>query len=84
MTIENAFKEEQCKLWNVRKNVSLSTYAQDMPCPDVFSMFRNLSLPCNACYFDNEYEKSVIVFLNDYDKGTISKKKKIRRWHEVG
>ena len=44
-----------------------------MPCPDEFFFkFRNLSLPRNASYFDYEYEKCAIAFLNDYDNGTIS------------
>ena len=46
-----------------------------MPCPDeFFFMFRNISLPRKASYFDYEYEKCAIAFLNDYDNGTISMK----------
>ena len=71
--IENAFREGKCELWNVLKNVSPSAHAQNMPCPDeFFFIFRNLSLPRNASYFDYEYEKCAIAFLNDYDNGTIS------------
>lgn len=73
--IENAFQEAHCKLWDVLKSVSSSAHAQNMPCPgDFFVLFRNLSLPRDACYFDYKYEKCAIAFLNDYDNGKLSMK----------
>ena len=36
------------------------------------SLCLGISLPRNASYFDYEYEKCAIAFLNDYDNGSIS------------
>ena len=54
------------------KTISPAVHGRNMPCPDeFFALFKNLSLPGDATYFEYEYEESAIAFLNEYDAGAL-------------
>ena len=70
--IKNAYKEGHGNIWNVLKHILPAVHGRTMPCPDeLFALFKNHSLPRDATYFEYEYKKSAIAFLNEYDAGAL-------------
>ena len=68
--IERAFQQKSGDVWSILSASNHRNVNDNLPSPtEFFDLFYELSLPREADYFDYDYEKPAVYFLNQYDQG---------------
>ena len=68
--IERAFPQKSGGMWSILSASNHCNVNGNLTPPqEFFDLFYELSLPREADYFDCDYEKSEVYFLNHYDQG---------------